>query len=189
MAYQRYMGYQYETSPRKIQPEYEPIREPKRKKKSTYNNKNNNIEKLKKHEDKQNSNSKKKEINKPKTKLKAKVKVVLCIMFGFAILFSISYRNSLITESFNKKEQLKADLGTLEKENEQLRVSIENSLNLNNIEQSAKELLGMQKLDNSQKKYVVLPKEDYVESATDEVVIEEDLSWWDKIVKFLTEAN
>ena len=178
MAYQRYMGYQYETSPRKIQPEYEPIKEPVRKKKSTYTEKKANV-------------SKESEANKTKTntKVKLKAKVVLYIVIGFAILFSISYRNSLITESFNKKEELKGNLATLEKENEQLRVNIENSLNLNNIEQSAKAMLGMQKLDNSQKKYVVLPKEDYMESATEEVVIEEDLSWWDQIVKFLTEAK
>lgn len=175
MAYQRYMGYQYETSPRKIQPEYEPIKEPIRKKKSTYTEKE----------------PKTSEANKTKTNSKAKLKirVVLYIAIGFVILFSISYRNSLITESFNKKEELKANLAALEKENEQLRVNIENSLNLNNIEQSAKTMLGMQKLDNSQKKYVVLPKEDYMESATEEVVIEEELSWWDQIVKFLTEAK
>ena len=175
MAYQRYMGYQYETSPRKIQPEYEPIKEPIRKKKSTYTEKKSKVAEA----DKTKTNS----------KAKLKIRVVLYIAIGFAILFSISYRNSLITESFNKKEELKGNLATLEKENEQLRVNIENSLNLNNIEQSAKSMLGMQKLDNSQKKYVVLPKEDYMESATEEVVIEEETSWWDQIIKFLTEPK
>jgi len=171
MAYQKYMGYQYETSPRKLQPEYEPIKETYKRKSST--------------------SKKKKTVSKKKVKikLKSKAKVVLYIAVGFAILFSISYRNSLITERFNKKEDLKKELSALEKENEQLKVSIENSLNLNTVEQSAKELLGMQKLDNSQKKYINLPKEDYVEPATEEVIIDEELSWWDKLIKFLTEAQ
>ena len=39
----------------------------------------------------------------------------------------------------------------LSKTNQQLAVSIENSLNLNNIEQVAKEKIGMQKLNNNQK--------------------------------------
>lgn len=33
MAYPRYQGYQYETSPRKLQPEYEPQKNPYQKKK------------------------------------------------------------------------------------------------------------------------------------------------------------
>lgn len=169
MAYQRYNGYQYETSPRKIEPEYRPY-----KKQETYKKK-----------------STAKKVNK-KTKTKAKMqpkaKIVLYAIIGFAILFGISYRNSLITESFNKKEELKANLSSIQKENEQLKVNIESSLNLNNVEQMAKEMLGMQKLDNKQKVYVSLPKKDYIEAATEEVVIEEDLSIWQKIWKGLTES-
>ena len=48
-----------------------------------------------------------------------------------------------------EKENLKKELSSIEKENEQLKVGIEKSLNLNKVEQSAKEMLGMQKLDNS----------------------------------------
>ncbi|MBQ9233739.1 MAG: hypothetical protein IJ167_06865, partial [Lachnospiraceae bacterium] len=48
-----------------------------------------------------------------------------------------------------KKETLKRELSEIQKENEQLKVNIEKSLNLKKVEQSAKELLGMQKLDNS----------------------------------------
>ena len=55
-------------------------------------------------------------------------------------------------------------MSSLEKENEQLKVNIENSVNLNNIEQAAKEKLGMQKLTNKQAVYVSLPKKDYIES-------------------------
>ena len=124
MAYPRYQGYQYETSPRKLQPEYEPRKNPYEKKKSSTQNvkKAKNNKQAKKH-------------------LKPKVKLVIYIAVGFAILFAISYQNSLITESFNQKESLKKNLSAIEKENEQLKVNIEKSLNLNNVEQSAKEML------------------------------------------------
>ena len=98
-------------------------------------------------------------------------------------MFAISYQNSLITESFSQKESLKKNLSAIEKENEQLKVNIEKSLNLNKVEQSAKEMLGMQKLDNSQKIYINLPKQDYVESATEEVIIEEETTFWQKLIK------
>lgn len=164
MAYQRYQGYQYETSPRKLQPEYEPIKNPYQKKKSSTKKVNETKQK-----------------NNVKRKIKPKVKLAVCISISFLILFAISYRNSLITESFNKKESLKKSLSTLEKENEHLKIDIEKSLNLNNVEQSAKEMLGMQKLDNSQKVYINLPKKDYVEVATKEVSVEET-SWIQKII-------
>ena len=164
MAYKKYQGYQYETSPRKVEPEYEPIKiDFIGKKNSTANKKANNKQ--------------------SKKQAKSRTKMVVAIAFTFSILFAIIYQNSLITESFSKKESLKKNLGAIEKENEQLKVNIEKSLNLNNVEQSAKEMLGMQKLDNSQKIYINLPKEDYVESATEEVVIEEDTSFWEKLLK------
>ena len=167
----RYNSYQYETSPRKIQPEYELPQE--------------EIQKQKKHTSAKIKNKKK---TKLKVRLRPKAKVVLYIALGFAVLFAISYQNSLITESFNEKEALKKDLATIEKENEQLKVNIENSLNLTNIEQLAKERLGMQKLDNSQKVYVNLDKKDYVQSATEEVIVEEEKTLWDRIIEILTQS-
>ncbi len=96
------------------------------------------------------------------------------------MLFTISYRNSLINENYNKKENIKSQVSAMQKENEQLKVSIENSLNLNSIEKAAEEKLGMRKLDNNQKVYVDLQKKDYIEPATEEVVIEEDTSFFGK---------
>lgn len=173
MAYQRYQGYQYETSPRKLQPEYEP-----------------NIRKANPYKGKKKSTVKKVSRSNAKTKAKmnSKKKLALYIAIGFLVLFGISYRNSLITESFNEKEELKKNLSSIQKENEQLKVNIESSLNLNNVEQMAKTMLGMQKLDNKQKIYVNLPKKDYIEQATEEVVIEENLNIWQKIWKGLTQS-
>ena len=69
----------------------------------------------------------------------------------------------------------------MQKENEQLKVSIENSVNISNIEKVAKEELGMQKLSGKQTVYVTLPKKDYVESASEKVVIEKNKTWWEKV--------
>lgn len=165
-----YYGYQYETSPRKLQPEYKP-------------NKNRNRSNNK-------SVQRKKDNNKNKSTKKAnhKLRAVKYLTIGFFILFAISYRNSLINESFSKKEQLKKDLSAIQKTNEQLQVSIENSLNLNNVEQSAKEKLGMQKPTNSQKIYVSLPKKDYIQPATEKVIVEEEESWFEKLINGFTKS-
>lgn len=163
MTNYRFSGYQYETSPRKLDPDYEPQRNPYAKKRP--------------------STLKKKNQKQQKRELKSHVKVVMYIGIIFAVLFAISYRNSLINESFSRNEKLKSTLAITEKENEQLQVNIENSLNLSNIEKIAKEKLGMQKLDNSQKVYVSLPKKDYVEPAVEEVVIEEtEENWFEKVI-------
>ena len=158
-------GYQYETSPRKLEPDYRPQRRKKqiaaKQKQKTRQTKNNQI--------------KKKERSK-------KVKQTLTVFALFVILVAISYRNSSINESFSKVQSLKSELSEIQKENEQLEVNIENSLNLNNIEQIAKEKLGMQKLTNRQTVYVELPKKDYVKSANEEVVIKEEQNWIKKIM-------
>ena len=108
-------------------------------------------------------------------------------MLGFIMLFTISYRNSLINENYNKKENIKSQVSAMQKENEQLKVSIENSLNLSTIEKAAEEKLGMRKLDNSQKVYVDLQKKDYIEPATEEIIIEENTSFFNKILTRISE--
>ena len=151
-------GYQYETSPRKLEPDYHP----RKKKKQTTKTKT--------------KTTKNKEMQK-KEKSK-KIKQTLAVLALFVVLVAISYRNSEINESFSKVQSLKTNLAAIQKENEQLEVSIENSLNLNNIEQIAKEKLGMQKLTNKQTMYVELPKKDYVKPATENVVIKEEGNWF-----------
>ena len=126
--------------------------------------------------------------NKAKNSVKPKLKLVMLLLAGFSVLFAISYQNSLISESFNKKEQYKKEMEALSKTNQQIEVGIENSLNLNNIEQAAKEKIGMQKLNNNQKIYVSLPKEDYVAPATEQVIIEEEMGFFEKLLKGFTNS-
>lgn len=148
--------YQYETSPRKLEPEYTPIKNPYKTKKTT-------ARKVKK-----TSNN-----NRAKQLKKQQNQALKYLLIGFAIVFGICYRNSQIDESFAKVQDLKEEVAEVEKQNAQLEISIENGLNLNNLEQEAKEQLGMQKLNSKQTRYITLPKSDYIEPAAEEVIIEE----------------
>lgn len=159
--------YEYETSPRKLEPDYVP---PKKKKK------NQNIKNV----------QEKEKLKKIETKKHAKL--IIYIGIGFLTLFTISYRNTVINENFAELKNLKTDLAVIEKENEQLKVNIENSLNYNNIEKMAKEKLGMQKVNNNQTVYVNLPRQDYIEPATEEVIIDSNKSLMEKVYKFLKEG-
>ncbi len=174
-GYQGYRGYQFETSPKKLQPEYEPI-EPKPNKKS------NKVDKNKKEVRKQESKSINQNKKMSKEDVNKKVKLVCYIVFGFAVLFTISYRNSIINEKFNHKENLKAELAEIQKTNEQLEVGIENELNLTNVEAIAKEKLGMSKLSNEQKVYISLPKKEYIEPTSEGILEAENQNVYEKVI-------
>jgi len=154
-------AYQYETSPRKLKPEYD-------------------FNKVKKVVNK--NNNKKKTSKKVQAKQNKRAETIILVVIGFVILLAISYRNTLINERFAEIKSLKTNLASITKENEQLEVNIENSLNLNNIENEAKERLGMQKLTSKQTMYISLPKKDYVEPATEQVIIEEESSFLENII-------
>ena len=164
--------YQYDTSPRKLKPEYD--KRPVKKKKVT-----------KKVTTKANTSTKKKIDNKkqPKLELKSKVHLVIKCFLMFAILFLIIFRNSQINESFAMIQDLKAQMTDIQKENDQLEVSIQNSININNIEKEAKEKLGMQKRSNKQTVYINLSKKDYVEPKSEKVILVEDTSFWSQILE------
>ena len=156
--------YQYETSPRKLEPEY------------GREKKNQKIKVVK--------DLPKQEIKISKEQKMRHRKATLLVLAIFAVLLTISYRNTQINEKFSEMQTLKTELASLQKENEQLQVTIENSLNLSNIEKQAKEKLGMQKLTNKQTVYVSLPKKDYIEPATEKVEISDndDENWFQKFV-------
>ena len=156
--------YEYETSPRKLDPNIQRRTQTKRKK-------------LKVVED-----IPRQDVKLSKEQKKTQVQLTFMVIGIFILLLTISYRNSQINEKFNQTQILKRELSSLQKENEQLKVSIENSLNLNSIEKQAKEKLGMQKLTNKQTVYVTLPKKDYVESASVEIVVEKEKNWFEQLV-------
>lgn len=163
-------GYQYGTSPRKLEPHYN--RKPKQ-----------NRKQLKVVED-----LPRQQIKVSKEQRKKQMKTTVTVVGLFLLLLTISCRNSQIDKQFNQIQNQKKQLAALQKDNEQLKVSIENSINISNIEKVAKEELGMQKLTSKQTVYVTLPKKDYVETESEKVVKTETKTWWqnlaDKILKF-----
>ena len=162
--------YQYGTSPRKLEPDFIPNRTSK---------KSQELERERKAKIKKEAKERAKQ---KRAAVLLKKKIVVYIGIAFAMLLVISYRNSLITEDFNKVKNLKADLATLQKENQQTQVLIESNLNLKKIEEEAKSKLGMQRLTNDQKIYMNLPKKDYVQSSTDKAKTTEEKNWLDKIM-------
>jgi len=156
--------YEYGTNPRKLQPEVNPKVQTKKRN-------------LKVVED-----LPRQDVKISKAQKKRQTRLTILVAMIFILLLTISYRNSQINEKFSEVQSLKKELASLQKENEQLQVNIQNSLNLNTIERLAKEKLGMQKLTNKQTLYVSLPKKDYVESASEEVVIETEKNWFEQFV-------
>ncbi len=165
-----YNRYQYETSPRKLEPVIEPQRLPRTPKKPSTASKKNKQEQVAKAK---------------KIAAKTKAKMVTYLVVGFGVLYAISFQNSQINEAFTKKQSLERKISQVKKENEQLEVSIQNSLNLSQIEALAKERLGMQKLTNKQTIYIDLPKKDYVEAGSKEVKIEENEGFLDSIINYI----
>ena len=58
-------------------------------------------------------------------------------------------------------------------------------MNLSQIEALAKEKLGMQKLTSKQTVYIDLPKKDYVESGTEEIIVVEEQNTLKGIIEFI----
>lgn len=155
--------YQYETSPRKLQPEYRPTKKQYPKKSTA---KKNDAKTKSKQQAKKNNNS----------------KIILYIGAIFVILFAVSYRNALIAQKYSEIKNLKSDLSEVEKENKQLEVNIESKTNLGAIEEKASKELGLKKLDDSQIIYVNLEKQDYVESSEEELKMTEDENWFEGLI-------
>lgn len=147
--------YQYDTSPRKLKPQI------KKRKSNT-----------KPYVVKNKKNAK---------KIQEKPNVLFALSIVFIMLFIIIYRNSMVNQSFSELQNLKKQATSIQKENDQLEVNIQNSINLNNIETSAKEILGMQKLTSAQTIYISLEKQDYVEATAEFVILEDEIDWFDKI--------
>ena len=165
--------YQYETSPKKIQPD-----------KSKRAQKNKKTLKVL-------DDVPREKVHVSSSQKKKKINVTMTVIGLFILLLTISYRNSQINEKFNEVQVLKKELSAVQKENEQLKVSIENSLNLNTIEKLAKEKLGMQKLTKKQTIYISLPKKDYVEPANEEKIITQEYNknWFEKIIGIIKGEN
>ncbi len=152
--------YEYGTSPRKLEPE---IKAPKKTQKKVANSKKPNKAKTTK--------SKKDQAKLKETRLARTNFAIVMLVFLGSILI-LMYRNVKITESYSKVQSLSKEVSSLQKENGQIAVQIQNNLNLSNIEQTAISTLGMQKLSSRQTIYVNLDTKNYTE-ITRKSIIEE----------------
>ena len=100
--------YQYETSPRKIEPDYtrKPKQRPKRKPLKAV------------------ENMPRQQIKVSKEQRKRQLRTTVTVVGLFLLLLTISCRNSQIDKQFDKIQDQKKQLAALQKENEQLNVSI-----------------------------------------------------------------
>ena len=162
--------YQYETSPRKLEPTE--IRKSKR------------VKTQKKRKIKVVKDLPRQDVKISKEQKVRQAKLIGISLLVLGVLLAISYRNSQINIKFSEIQKQKTELSALEKENEQTEVNIENSLNLSNIEEQAKNKLAMAKLTNKQTVYVTLPKKDYIESASEKIDIDgdDDKNWFEKLI-------
>ncbi len=178
--------YQYDTNPKKLKPEYTPKRR-EIDKKNAKSSTRKQIQKRAQTTVKKKvvtKKSKKEEIKAQKILLaKTKFSIFVKCVLLFAIIFFILFRNSQISESFSEIQKLKGSITALQKENDQIEINIQNSMNSNNLEQKAKELLGMQKLTNKQIVYLTIPKKDYVEYKAEEIIIEEEKGFFESIIE------
>lgn len=155
-------AYQYETSPRKLEPNYK--RQNTKKKLEVIDN------------------TQKRNVKAETEAKKIRKRQIFLVITIFATLLFISYRNSVINEECKDIQAQKDNLAVIQKENKQLEISLEGSLNLNNIEKIATEQLGMQKQTSNQTIYTELDKEDYIEVANEETQ-KENKSFFTKILE------
>ena len=164
--------YQYETSTRKLEPEYVQVR----KKTQKQNTKSTQKQTVKT----------KYQIQKEKKKVERKnhAKQIALVLVIFGMLLAVSYREIHIMEMFNNKKEMENQLALIQKENGQVEKDIkaeESKLDWNVIRQKASEELGMQEAN---KITVDLNKTDNVEK--DEKLIKEDnTSFIEKIIEKL----
>ena len=169
--------YQYDTNPRKLKPEYT------KKKKTTSKTTKKQLPK-KTQENKKSQKTKKQEQKAKKRRIAmTKLSVFFKCTVLFTIAFLVLFRNSQISESFQNIQKLKNKISTIQKENDQIEINIQNSMNTNNLEQNAKVLLGMQKLTNKQIVYINIPKKDYVEYKVEEVIMEEEKGFFEELLE------
>ena len=162
-------SYQYETSPRKYEPEY-------------------TTRKITK---KQAPKVSKKEIEKRLEKERAKkaeerkkkAKQIFAVAFVFVMLLSLSYREIQIMEMFDQKKEQEDKLALIQKENGQIEKNIkeeESKLEWNTIKQRATEELVMEVKTGIP---INLERTDNVETEN-KYIKEDETSWLEKIVSF-----
>lgn len=163
--------YQYETSPRKYEPEYTP-------KKTTRKN----VEKRQISKNRTTKTKYQTAKNKKVQEKKKQAKQIIIVAVIFGMLLAVSYREISIMEMFNQKKKMENNLAVIEKENGQVEKSIrevESTLDWNKIKQVATDELGMKTKSGLP---LELEKSDNVETEN-KLIKEEKTNWLEEIIK------
>ena len=166
MAYKGY-GYQYETSPRKIEPEYK--KKPIKKKKTINKKKTNNIKRQK--------NSKKlKKQQKKKFKISFEVKFFINSMIIFSLVFAMIALQAFVNQKYKEKQTLKNQYDELVA-----------SLNLKSAgNEDIHDVATSYGMETKSVTLISLDKSDYIESSNNEIKIEDE-GIWNKIINWFKE--
>jgi len=117
----------------------------------------------------------------------ARTNFAILMVIALGCILLLMYRNVKIRESFAGVQSLSKSVSSLEKENSQIAVQIQNSLNLNNIEGIATSTLGMQKLSSKQTVYINLDTKDYTEISQKSIIKENKTSLVQKVIDYVVD--
>lgn len=150
-------NYQYETSPRKLEPEYRKVK--KQTKKPVQ--RKNPAQKIK-------AKSK----TKKKRKISFEVKFFFNSMLFFAIIFAMIACQALVKQRYKEREDLKKEYNEL----------LANRMISNDANDDIRKLASDYGMQTKSATLIDLGATDYIETSVDEVEIQE--TFWDKIVNW-----
>ncbi len=103
------------------------------------------------------------------------IKIFFVALLILAMIFTVLYGNVETNRMYRQISDKNAILENVQSENARLKSELESKMTLKNIEEYATKVLGLQKLDSSQIKYVKTQTDDIVE------IPEEDTNLYTKI--------
>lgn len=122
--------------------------------------------------------------SKPKANLASRIKPIILVAIGFIMAFLVVNRYAMISENHWKILELEKKLQEAIKDNEQLKLKLVSSEDLEKIEEIAKNQLHMDYPDQTQIQFVELPEDEEREVQT-QVAKQKDTNIWDLILKFI----
>ena len=160
-------GYQYGTSPRKIEPEF--TKKPVKKKKPTSNKKMNNSLK------KKNAKKSKKQAKK-KFKISFEVKFFINSMIVFCLIFAMIALQAFVDQKYKEKQTLKNQYDEMVA-----------SMNLKSAgNEDIHDVVASYGMETKSVTLISLEKSDYIESSNNEIKIEDE-GIWNKIANWFKE--
>lgn len=108
------------------------------------------------------------------------ISVLAAVLFG-SVIFALDKRNTV----YNQVSDLSGQLTLVEAENVRLQSELESRVSAKNIEDYAENVLGMQKIDSSQIKYIKIQTDDVVSiPQKDKGLLSKVKSCFDKCVEY-----